>query len=38
MFPVLIPFLGVLAEEIIAAGIIGAASGAMGGLIASRED
>ena len=38
MLPVLGPFLGVLCEEIIAAGIIGAASGAIGGLIASSED
>ena len=38
MLPVLIPFLGILAEEIIVAGVVGAASGAIGGLIASSED
>ena len=35
---IFLPFIGILAEEIIAAGIIGAASGAIGGLIASARD
>jgi len=38
MLPVFAPFLVVLSEEIIAAGIVGAACGALGGIIGASEE